>query len=103
MQQYTIMKIANIATFVLYFCFFSSCTDNKQKLGEEIIAKIETYKKTIGHLPNNLKDIGIIEKEEGPIYYKWQNDSTYMIYYGVGLGESMVYDFKNKQWKSDRQ
>ena len=95
------MKIEYIATLVLYFFFFSSCADNKQKLGEEIITKIETYKKSNGHLPNQLKDIGIIEKEEGPIYYKRQNDTTYIIYYGLGLGESMVYNFKNKRWERD--
>lgn len=103
MRQQIIIKTLNTATIALYFCFFSSCTESKQKLGEEIIAKIETYKKTNGYLPNHLKDIGIIEKEEGPIYYTKQNDTTYTIYYGLGLGESMVYDFKTKKWKSDRQ
>jgi hypothetical protein len=95
------MKILYITTLIFYVCFCSSCTDERQKLGEEIISKIETYKKVNGRLPNQLNDIGIIEKEEGPIYYTKQNDTTYIIYYGLGLGESMVYDFRTKKWKSD--
>jgi len=97
------MKFLNIATIILCFCFCSSCTDKKQKLGEEMISKIENYKKANGHLPNHLNDIGVVEKEEGPIYYTKQNDTSYIVYYGLGLGESMVYDFEKKQWKSDRQ
>jgi hypothetical protein len=92
-----------LITITLAFCFCFSCTDKKQKLGEEIITKIENYKKTAGHLPNHLDSIGVVEKEEGPFYYKKENDTTYIIYYGLGLGESMVYDFKTNQWKSDRQ
>jgi hypothetical protein len=75
----------------------------KEKSGEQIIAKIEAYKKQNGHLPNNLNDIGVIEKEEGPIFYKKQTDTTYLIYYGGGLGESIIYNFETKQWESDHQ
>lgn len=81
----------------------TSCADKKQKLGEEIIAKIETYKKVNSHLPNSLADVGVVEKEDGPIYYSKQTDTTYIVYYGLGLGASMFYNFKTKQWVSDRQ
>ena len=97
------MKLLNLATLLIFFCFIVSCTDKRQKLGEEIIAKIETYKKQNGHLPKKLNDIGVIEKEEGPIYYSKQNETTYKVYYGGGLGESIVYNFETKRWESDRQ
>lgn len=87
--------------FLLLFIF--SCSDKREKIGEGIYIKIVQYQKTNGRLPNKLNDIGIEEKMEGPIYYQKQTDSTFIIYYGGGLGESIVFDPKTKEWKSDRQ
>ncbi len=97
------MKLLNLITLVISFCFLTSCIDKKQKLGEEIIAKIENYKKANGHLPDNLTELGVIEKDDGPIYYTKKNDTTYIVYYGAGLGESIIYNFKTKMWERDRQ
>jgi hypothetical protein len=97
------MNLFNLTTILISFCFILSCTDKKEKLGEEIIAKIETFKKQNGHLPNKLDDIEVIEKEEGPIYYLKQSDTTYKVYFGGVLGESIVYNFETKQWESDHQ
>ena len=97
------MKLLNLTALLIILCFTVSCADKREKLGEEIIAKIESYKKQNGYLPNKLNDIGVIEKEEGPIYYSKKSDTTYMIYYGGVLGESMVYNFDTKQWESDHQ
>jgi len=106
MQTQSLIELMNPKCYWLFtLCFglFFSCTDKKQQIGEEIVTKIEGYKSAKGYLPNNLKDIGIAEKEEGPIYYLKQNDSTYIVYYGLGLGESMVYNSKTKSWERDRQ
>lgn len=88
-----------VAFFIFFLFFFGSCIDTKQKLGEEIIKKIEAYKKANGHLPDSLGDIGIAEKEEGPVYYSKVNDSIYEIYYGFLLGESVIYNFKTHKWE----
>lgn len=65
--------------------------------------KIIQYQKIYGRLPDKLNDIGIEEKMNGPIYYQKKTDSTFIIYYSGGIGESMVFDPKTKEWKSDRQ
>lgn len=92
-----------ISLFILCICILFSCTDKRQKNGEEIVSRIELYKKATGRLPNNLSDVGIEEKESGPIYYDKKSDTSYIVYYGLGLGESMVYNFQTKKWNSDHQ
>lgn len=81
----------------------SSCTDKREKIGEAIYLKIVQYKNSNGRLPDGLNDIGIEEKVEGPIYFQKQTDSTFIIYYGGTLGESIVFNPLTKEWKSDSQ
>ncbi|MBN8837582.1 MAG: hypothetical protein J0I09_10000 [Sphingobacteriia bacterium] len=89
------MKKIFIVPFFLFFIF--SCSDKREKIGQNIYMKIIQYQKSKGHLPDKLNDIGIEEKMEGPIYYQKQTDSTFIIYYGRELGESMVFDPKTKE------
>jgi hypothetical protein len=93
----------NITILFLFWVFTCSCSDKREKIGEEVYLKIVQYQKTNGHLPDNLNDIGVEEKMEGPIYYQKQTDSTFQIYYGGELGESIVFDPLTKKWKSDKQ
>lgn len=92
-------------TIIIFFLpiLISSCTDKREKIGVDVYLKIVQYKKTNGRLPNKLNDIGVEEKMDGQIYYQKQTDSTFIIYYGGGLGESIVFDPLTKEWKSDRQ
>lgn len=91
-------------TIIIFFLsiFIFSCTDKREKIGEEIYLKIVQYQKTNGRLPDKLDEIGVEEKMEGPIYYNKQTDSTFTIYYGGRLGESIIYNPKTGKWKSDR-
>ena len=86
-----------------FLLFIFSCSDKRQKNGEDIYMKITQYQKTNARLPDKLNDIGIEEKIGGPIYYQKQTDSTFVIYYSGVLGESIVFNPKTKEWKSDRQ
>lgn len=79
----------------------SSCYVREQNLrneGNQVIAKIESFKKDTDRLPNSLKDIGIEEKEEGPVYYRKTSDTTYKIWFGTSLGESVAYDSEKREW-----
>lgn len=87
--------------FLLFSGVMFSCTDNREKVGEEIYLKIVQYRNSKGHLPDSLGEIGVEEKMEGPIYYTKQSDSTFIIYYSGGLGESIIYEPNTGKWKSD--
>jgi hypothetical protein len=84
---------------LLVSIFICSCTDNREKVGEEIYLKIVQYRNSKGHLPDSLGEMGVEEKIEGPIYYTKQSDSTFIIYYSRGLGESIIYEPKTGKWR----
>jgi len=64
-----------------------------------IIVKIDDFKGRNQRLPGSLSEIGIVENEEGPIYYKKINDTNYEIWFGRELGESTTYRSATHQWE----
>jgi len=65
--------------------------------GDSVVAKVEQFRKSNGHLPNALSDIGTKEEENCPCYCKTGDDS-YIVWYGTSLGESDAYDSRTKKW-----
>lgn len=62
------MKKIFIVPFFLLFIF--SCSDKREKIGQNIHMKIIQYQKSKGHLPDKLNDIGIEEKWKGRFIIK---------------------------------
>jgi hypothetical protein len=50
-------------------------------------------------LPKNISEIGLKEAMDSPAFYQMENDSTYIVWYGLGLGESNTYHSSSKEWK----
>jgi hypothetical protein len=92
------LKILLIITFAAVFTF-ACANDEKLKQGNEVAAKIEKFRSEKGRLPNSLSEIGVVETESGPIYYKKESETKYILWFGKELGESSVYDSETKQWK----
>ena len=65
--------------------------------------KVIQYQKEHGHLPNSSNDFGIEETMTGPVHYQKQTDSTFILYFGRNLGESMIYHPETDEWISDGQ
>ena len=63
-----------------------------------MVAKVEEFRKAERRLPNSLNEIGIIESENGPIYYRKEDETKYIIWFGKEVGESVTYDSDTKQW-----
>jgi hypothetical protein len=78
-----------------------SCKSGTQKLGEQVVAKVEEFRQTHGKLPESLDEIGIQVKSESdpPVYYRKESNDHYIVWYGLSLGESMVYDSQTKKWE----
>jgi hypothetical protein len=97
------LKFELVIIILLTVIFGSlSCNLNgrdKVKTGNEIVNKIENFKKDKGNLPKTLSEIGIEEKEEGPIYYRKESETKYILWFGTTLGESITYDSDTKEWK----
>ena len=91
------MKRPQIVVYLLMLVTVTGCNYFDRRAGNEIVVKVEQFKKATGHLPNALSDIGIQGSESCPCYCKTGNDS-YVVWYGTTLGESDTYDSRTKQW-----
>lgn len=80
--------------FITFACGYSE----KLKKGNETVKKIESFKTENGRLPNSLSEIGIAETESGPIYYRKQSETKYIVWFGKTLGESATYDSETQKW-----
>lgn len=63
-----------------------------------LIEKVETFKKAHNRLPENVTELGLTESMDSPAFYQVENDSTYMVWYGLSVGESKVYRSETKKW-----
>jgi len=94
-----IIKILIIVLlFGLYSCEFKN---ERQEYAEMLIEKVETFKIDNNRLPKDLSELGLIEKMDSPAFYQIQTDSTYMIWYGLSIGESKVYRLSTKKWTEE--
>lgn len=94
-------KVLVLGTLFLS-AFGISCSGTiraKEAEGTKIIEKIENFRIEKARLPKSLTEIGIVESEEGPVYYKQISDGHYQLWYGAALGESVTYDSDRKTWK----
>ena len=81
------------------FLIFACGSNEKLKQGNETVSKIEKFRGEKGRLPNSLSEIGVVESESGPIYYRKESETKFILWFGKELGESVVYDSETKQWK----
>lgn len=73
--------------------------ESTRNTAKEAIRKIEEFHETNGRLPENLKEIGIEERLEGPLFYDRVENEDYIIWFGTTLGESEKYESKTGCWQ----
>jgi hypothetical protein len=59
--------------------------DPRMSAAKRDISKVEAFRNAHGRLPNSFTEIGITEDESGPVYYKKQDDDSYIVWYGLVL------------------
>ncbi len=101
-KQKKMKPIFKILTLVLlygpYGCEFNN---ERQEYAEMLIEKVETFKKENNRLPKDVTKLGLTEKMDSPAFYQMQTDSTYMVWYGLSVGESKVYRSSTKKWTEE--
>ena len=90
-------------SLVLMCCAYVSGLVNTREFvlkrkGNDVIQLIERFREKNGVLPSSLADLGIVETDEGPIYYKKQNNLQYIVWFGAELGESVSYSSQDGKW-----
>lgn len=59
--------------------------------GNALIERIESFQRAHRRLPEDLGELGIEEKMEGPLYYQKMSAEHYTLHFGTTVGESMIY------------
>lgn len=97
----------NLGKVAIFFLALGTCSGlvachpqpSKKHMAQQIIVEIEAYRDGTGQLPPDLEAIGKISSEAGPIYYdpNFENQ-TYVVSYGLSLGESAYYRSESRKW-----
>ncbi|MGY6648252.1 hypothetical protein [Wenyingzhuangia sp. IMCC45574] len=91
-----LIKVVILIFFTgLYSCEFKN---ERHEYAEMLIEKVEAFKKINNRLPKDVTEIGLVEEMDSPAFYQIETDSTYMVYYGLSLGESNTYKSSTKDW-----
>ncbi len=94
--------IFSLALVVVLSVSLSSCDYLEKreviKEGNEVIAKIEKFKKDNGRLPESLEEVGIVVTEGGPFYTK-KDSSRYTLLVAFGWNKSLIYDSATQKWE----
>ena len=82
-----------------YILNFITYRDYEEK-GQNLIDKVECYKKTHNRLPQNVGEMGMTETEGvGPYYFK--DDSIhYRIIFSLGFDTSYTYSSDTQKWEN---
>jgi hypothetical protein len=97
------MRTITLIKLSILFAFFFSCShlEQNKKAGNEIIKKIELYKKTNGFLPNSLQEIGQNEVINDVLFcYEKVDSADYIVWFGTSLGEGIYYYSDTKKWEN---
>lgn len=77
------------------------CKGREQRLTEQgnaLIERIDSFQKATHRLPESLRELGLEEKMEGPLYYQKMSAEHYIVYFGTTVGESMIYRSEKRAW-----
>lgn len=93
----------NIVTKILMLLLFTglvgcNSTSDREEYAEMIIEKVEEFQNNNGRLPNDVTEIGLTEIENSSAFYEKTSDTTYIVWYGLSLGESKTYSSKTNKW-----
>lgn len=92
---------SSIKIFILFLFFaLHSCSyyGERQAYADMLIEKIEKFRKQNKRLPKNVSELGLIEEMDSPAFYQLENDTNYYVWYGLSVGESIVYRSSTKEW-----
>jgi len=72
-----------------------------EKVGGELIEKVEKYHDRTGDLPNSISELELEENMgEGP-YYEKVDSNSYKVYFNIGFDNSKVYYSDLDEWKDE--
>jgi hypothetical protein len=104
-KKVLVIFVICIVTLSIIICYLPLYLRNKEindleRQGDDLVQKVEIYKKRNHKLPEYLEDMGINLPDNYPLYYNTTQDSgIYEISFQVRPFKSMVYHSDTKQWE----
>ncbi|QCX39564.1 hypothetical protein FF125_14355 [Aureibaculum algae] len=92
------MKFKIFICVLLFIACSCSVENDREKYAKTIIEKVEKFKTQKNRLPKNVSEIGLIELENSKAFYEKTTDSTYIVWFGLSLGESKIFNSTTKEW-----
>ena len=69
-----------------------------ERVGGELINKIELYRNTHHKLPDNLEETNYVEVMDIGPYYEKIDEHSYRVYFCLGFDNYKMYDSRNRSW-----
>ena len=103
MKKKTILSILIVISILIsvIICFRYIENDNYLKRGDELINKIELYRKQYNMLPEDISELGVKESMSDGPYYEKQDSMHYVVFFTIGFDESKVYSSETKKWGNE--
>lgn len=97
--KYIILSVVILAMLLFFFITSKREKDLTQR-GEDIVEKIEFFRKENHRLPKDLNEIGILEAENSnALYYDIRNDTSYTVSFMMSIDYNRTYYSDTKQWE----
>ena len=74
-------------------------TIKEKEEGKVVIAKIESFKKDNGKLPESLTEVDKDMNPEGPFIYTKESSTRYTLYAMLSMDRSYEYDSATQKWE----
>ena len=66
--------------------------------GNRLIYDIEAFQRVHGRLPAELSEVSKGPMEREKLFYQRCDETSYIVWFGTTLGESMTYHSKSRDW-----
>jgi hypothetical protein len=66
--------------------------------GNRLISGIEAFQRAHGRLPAELSELNKDAVQQGKLFYQMCDETSYVVWFGTTLGESMTYHSKSRDW-----
>ena len=97
--KYIILSVVILAMLLFFFITSIREKDLTQR-GEDIVEKIEFFRKENHRLPKDLNEIGILEEENSnALYYDIRNDTSSTVSFMMSIDYNRTYYSDTKQWE----
>jgi len=99
-KKYIIGILILIVAIVIFIFSMQRWDEYKmEKRGNEVVSKVEQFRKDYGRLPESRGEMGLQDGETVQPYYIKRSDSSYEVYYTLGFDTGYIYRSDTQHWE----